>query len=140
MSKDLKSLTIFLNAHQSVMTKITQSLRGWDLNVNEFAALEALATKGSLTTQQLINTVLIPNSSMSYVITNLATKGYLSRTKDLNDKRIQYLSLTDKGKDYFEQVYAQHLALIRPMFEQFSVIEENQLQKLLKHLDKYEEQ
>lgn len=108
--------------------------------MNEFAALEALATKGSLTTQQLINTVLIPNSSMSYVITNLATKGYLSRTKDLNDKRIQYLSLTEKAKDYFKQVYAQHLALIRPMFDQFSAIEEKELQELLKRLGKDEEQ
>ena len=138
MTKPLKSLIILLKTHQSVMRKITASLRGWDLNVNEFAAMEALASKGVLTTKQLINTVLIPNSSMSYVLSTLETKGYLNRIKDLDDHRVQHLSLTKQGQAYFERVYAHHYALMYPVFDQLSETEQHTLQQLLKRIGKYE--
>ena len=93
MIKDLKTLIIMLKSYQNIENNIKHSLIGSNLNVNEFAALEALDTKGPLSTQELIDTVLIPNSSMTYVLEILTKKGLITKDKKENDKRVQIIKL-----------------------------------------------
>ncbi len=134
--KDLKSLIILFKAHASVTNVVKKSLENTDLSVNEFAALEALYHKGSLTTQGLIDLVLIPNSSMTYVLDVLHKKEYIKRIKDENDRRIQRITLTDKGKQKFEAVYTVHYKMLREVFSALSEAEEKELQTYLKIIGK----
>ena len=133
---DLKSLIILFKTYHSVERNVKQSLTGAGVNVSEFAAMEALYVKGEMTTQKLIDTVLIPNSSMTYVLEILNKKEYITRIKKVSDKRIQLLSLTDKGKIFFETIYEDHLSQMRTLFDVLSIEEELQLQDLLKKLGK----
>lgn len=134
MSKDLKSLIILFKAHQNVVLNVKLSLIDSQLSVNEFAAMEALHVKKKLTTQALIDTVLIPNSSMSHVIKTLEEKGYISREKDANDRRVQYLALTENGEKIFGKVYEKHFEHMREVFGVLTPDEEKTLQSLLKKL------
>ncbi|MDI9490707.1 MAG: MarR family transcriptional regulator [Clostridiaceae bacterium] len=137
MNKDLKSLIIMLKAYQGVTNHIKLSLQDSKLSLNEFAALEALYVKKSLTTQELIDTVLIPNSSMSHVIKTLANKDYLYRKKDQADRRIQYLALTEKGKKLFSKVYDKHYKHMRKLFDILTPEEEKNMQNALRKLGKH---
>ena len=134
--KDLKSLIILFKAHTSIENVVKKSLENTDLSVNEFAALEALYHKGSLTTQGLIDLVLIPNSSMTYVLDVLHKKEYIKRIKDENDRRIQRLTLTEKGDAKFEEVYEVHFKMLREVFDVLNEEEEKQLQTFLKIVGK----
>ncbi|HZJ69149.1 MAG TPA: MarR family transcriptional regulator [Candidatus Eisenbacteria bacterium] len=136
MNKDLKSLIIFLKASSSLERNIKNSLLGTGINISEFTAMEALYHKGPLTTQELIDTILISNSSMTYVLEILEEKNYINRKKKPDDKRVQILSLSKPGKDFFREVYNKHFSYMRSIFDVLSNEEEILLQDLLKKLGK----
>lgn len=139
MEKDLKSLIIIFKTHGHLVKHVKKSLEQTELSVNEFSAMEALYNKGSLTTQALIDLILIPNSSMTYVLDTLSKKGYLIRVKDQSDRRIQRLSLTPEGRDVFASIYSQHFSHMREVFDALSSEEEAIVQDLLKKLGKHAE-
>lgn len=140
MGKNLKSLIVLFKAHSSIEKNIKYSLVDSGLNLNEFTTMEALYTKGTLSTQAIIDTILIPNSSMTYVLENLLKKGYINRKKDKDDKRVSIISLTKNGRDTFEQVYKKHFKHMREVFDSLSSDEEEVLQELLKRVGKKAEE
>ncbi len=139
MEKDLKSLIIIFKVHGHLVKHVKKSLEETELSVNEFSAMEALHAKGSLSTQALIDLVLIPNSSMTYVLDTLTKKSYLSRIKDPDDRRVQRLSLTPKGKEVFESIYSRHFDHMREVFDALTPEEERTVQTLMKKLGKHAE-
>lgn len=140
MNKELKSLVVILKAHRSLEKSIKYSLVGTNINVNEFTALEALYIKGSLSTQELIDTVLIPNSSMTYVLEILNKKDYIKRKKKPEDKRVQIISLSDRGIEVFESIYERHFEYMRSIFDVLNNDEEVLLQELVKKVGKKAEE
>ncbi len=140
MSKDLKSLIVLFKAHQSLQNSVKHSLVNTQINVNEFSAMEALYTKGVLTTQQLIDTILIPNSSMTYVLEILNKKNYIERSKKPDDKRVQIIRLSKLGIEVFEDIYERHYNYMRTIFDVLTDSEEKTLQQLLKKVGKQAEE
>lgn len=136
MERSLKTLIVLFKAYQSIIDVVQESLRDCDINLNEFTALEALYHKESLTTKELADHVLIPNSSMTYVVAQLEKKGYLVRQQDHADKRVFRLALSESGKAQFASIYQMHEAYVRPVFDALNQQEEEQLQELLKRIGK----
>ena len=133
---NLKSFIILFKAYQSIVEVAKKSISSFDLSLNEFTVLEALYNKESLTTQELINTVLIPNSSMTYVLEQLEKKELIIRKSSKEDKRKIMNQLTDNGKKEFGKIYEDHFKDLRPIFDTLSIEEEETLQKLLKTIGK----
>lgn len=140
MEKNLKSLIVLLKSHQSLLKVVKESLKDTDINMNEFTAMEALYEKGQLTTQELVNTVLIPNSSMTYVLDILEKKNYIEKNKNDEDKRIQMIDLSSKGTAFFEKTYQKHFNHMRKVFDTLTMDEERTLQELLKKVGKRAEE
>ena len=136
MSRDLKTLTILMRAHDTLTSKIRDDVKNYDLNVTEFGAMEALYHKGNLSVQQIVDKILIPNSSMSYVLSSLKKKGYAKQVQCEKDKRKYYISLTKKGNDTFECMYEAHKKTMREQLDVLSPDEEETLQTLLKKIGK----
>lgn len=133
---NLKSFIILFKAYQSIVEVAKKSISSFDLSLNEFTVLEALYNKESLTTQELINTVLIPNSSMTYVLEQLEKKELIIRKASKEDKRKIMNQLTDNRKKEFGKIYEDHFKDLRPIFDTLSIEEEKTLQKLLKTIGK----
>lgn len=140
MKKDLKSLIILFKAHQSLVHNVKRSLTDTNINMNEFTAMEALYVKGQLSTQELIDTVLIPNSSMTYVLEILHKKRYIRKNKKAEDKRVQMIKLSERGTEVFEAIYEKHFKYMRTVFDVLEPEEEIQLQNLLKKIGKQAEE
>ena len=138
MTKDLKSLVIIFKVHAKLLGHVKQSLADTELSVNEFTALEALYHKGSLSAQELIDKVLIPNSSMTYVLDSLEKKGLITRVSAEDDRRVRLSSLTDEGTRLFEAIYDVHYRHMRSVFDVLTDEEEFEMQELLKKLGKTE--
>lgn len=136
MNNNLKSLIIMFKAQGSLLNNVKESLKETDININEFTAMEALYVKGELTTQELIDLILIPNSSMTYVLEILSKKAYIEKHKNKNDKRIQIITLSDKGRSFFENIYQKHFEHMRSIFDILSFEEEKTLQILVKKIGK----
>lgn len=134
--KNLKTLTILFRTHQNILEQVKESIKDFDINVNEFQALEALYHKGKLTTQTLCDTVLVPGSSMTYVVDQLEKKGLVVRLKDEKDRRINYVMLSPKGLNDTEIIYNKHYEEMRKRFDKLTSEEEVTLQNLLKKIGK----
>lgn len=140
MVKKLNSLIVLFKAHQSLAKNVKSSLIGTELTVNEFTVMEALYTKKELSTQELIDKILIPNSSMTYVLDILEKRELINRLKDPKDKRRQLISLTDEGESLFKEVYEQHYQHMQSIFSVLSDQENQELQRLLKIVGKKAEE
>ncbi|NLW15947.1 MAG: MarR family transcriptional regulator [Erysipelothrix sp.] len=139
MELKLKPLIVLFKAQQSLVYNVKVSLKDSVLTVNEFTVMEALSTKKELVTQELAGKILIPNSSLTYVLDILEEKGYLSRRKDENDRRRQIVSLTKEGQRVFDEIYAQHFEYMENIFSVLSDEEQETLTTLLKRVGKHAE-
>lgn len=136
MLKKLKTLIVLFKAHQNIEKNVKKSLVDTELTVNEFSVMEALYTKKELSTQELIDAILVPNSSLTYVLDVLEERQLIHRLKDPQDKRRQLLSLSESGIELFVDVYQRHYNHMTSIFSVLSKEEEEQLQTLLKKLGK----
>lgn len=136
MLKKLKTLIVLFKAHQNIEKNVKKSLVDTELTVNEFSVMEALYTKKELSTQDLIDAILVPNSSLTYVLDVLEERQLIHRLKDPQDKRRQLLSLSESGIELFVDVYQRHYNHMTSIFSVLSKEEEEQLQTLLKKLGK----
>ncbi len=134
MSHDLKTITVLFRAKNSLENLIKQDIQSYGLNPSEFGTLEALYHKGALTVQQIIDKVLIANSSMTYVLDNLTKRGLITRTKDAVDKRIFKVELTTMGIEFMADIYPQHEKNMMTVLNVLSKEEQDTLQALLKTL------
>lgn len=136
MAQDLKTVTILFRATNFLQNRIKESLSSYDLNVTEFGTLEALFHKSELSVNEILDKVLIANSSMSYVLQQLIQKGYITKGQDATDRRSYNVTLTPKGKALIKEVYAQHVVNLRESLDILDPEEELELQRLLKKLGK----
>ena len=136
MKRDLKTVTILMRAGHRLEEIIRQDVQAHGLTLSEFGTLEALFHKGTLTVAEVIEKILVPHSSMSYVIERLVEKGLIVKEQDDVDRRVYRLSLTEAGSVYISSVYPIHEKALRKVLDVLSVEEEEKLQQLLKKIGK----
>ncbi|HAV19911.1 MAG TPA: MarR family transcriptional regulator [Firmicutes bacterium] len=136
MNQDLKTITILFRASHHIEEVVKQEVQAFGLNLSEFMVLEVLFHKGSLPVNAVLDKVLIPNSSMSYVIGLLMTKGLIIKQKDAFDKRVYVLHLTEAGSSLINKVYPAHKKKLKEILNLLSNEEEETLQALLKRIGK----
>lgn len=79
------------------------------------ASLWALAEIGevdNLTVSKLAGAMSIHQSTASNLIDKLETKGYISRVRSSDDRRVVYLTLTDIGRDQLAKAPLPHRGIL----------------------------
>ncbi|WP_264230244.1 MarR family winged helix-turn-helix transcriptional regulator [Acholeplasma laidlawii] len=131
---NLKTMRILFRAVQSVEQIVKKDVKNYNLTVNEFAALEALYQKGRVSVNTMCQMVLIPNSSMTYVLDKLEEKSYITRTQDPDDKRTFYVELSTEGKKYADEILPKHYKVMNQVFSILTKEEQELLNQTLKKL------
>ncbi len=134
---DLKTLTTLFRAANSFERVIKEDVFKYGLNVSEFGVLEAIYHKGPMNVKDVLEKVLIANSSMTYVIDNLVTKGYLIKKQCEVDKRRFLLELSSKGNSLMDKIFPIHANNMRKILDILDIEEELSLQKSLSKIGKY---
>lgn len=67
----------------------------------------------------------LEKGSFSPVAHHLIKLGYIKKTQDTHDKRVYYLELTKKGKDFTDKVGKDHLLYIEKEIDNFSELEQD---------------
>jgi MarR family 2-MHQ and catechol resistance regulon transcriptional repressor len=133
---DLKTITVLFRAYNSLEKIIRDDVFQYGLNVSEFGVLEALYHKEQLSVKAIIDKVLVPNSSMSYVIENLVAKNYIKKVQSEKDKRSFLLSLTDIGRKLMDKIFPIHKSNMRKILDVLENDEEETMQKALVKIGK----
>src|SRR5690554_5122770 len=131
---DLKTMRILFRTVQAIEQIVKKDVKNFCLTVNEFAAMEALYHKGKVSVNEICQAVLIPNSSMTYVLDKLEEKGYINRIQDADDKRTFYVELSTKGMDHAESILPKHYEVMHQVFSVLSKEEKDILNAHLKKL------
>lgn len=130
---NLKLVVAVARTYNNLFFQIEKSLQEFDLNVSEFGVLEMLYHKGDQPVQKVAEKILVTSGTITYVINKLEKKEFVVRRKCNKDKRVYYVSLTEKGKDYISHIFPKHKDFIDNLFKD---LDEESKTKLLENLIK----
>ena len=84
-----------------------------------------------LTMSQLSRELMVSNGNITGVVDRLEKNGMVSRVRPEHDRRVQYIELTDTGKDAFRRMATKHEQWLAEWLSDVSVEDMEVLQQLL---------
>jgi MarR family 2-MHQ and catechol resistance regulon transcriptional repressor len=118
----------------SLLARLAERNTIGDLTYSQFAVLEALYHLGPLTQGEVSQKVLKSGSNMTTVIDNLERAGLVRRERDVKDRRVIHVHLTEAGSNRVEQVLPAHIAALVEEFSVLSASDQETLGALCKKL------
>ena len=133
---NLKLVIAMARTYDSLFSEIEKSLKEFGLNISEFGVLEMLYHKGDQPVQKVAEKVLVTSGTITYVINKLEKKDLVIRRKCDKDKRIYYVSLTEKGKEFIAHIFPKHKEFLNDLFKDLDDESKTQLLRNLIQLRK----
>lgn len=109
---------------------------GSDLTHDQHYILRYINRVGSCTSTALAEEFEVKKSAITAIITRLWEKGLIQRTRDENDRRVVYLTLTDKGKEFFNKTEEKIHNLVEQFITHFDESEIKQFIETYEKLNK----
>jgi MarR family transcriptional regulator, 2-MHQ and catechol-resistance regulon repressor len=115
-----------------------RSLDETGLTLTQFAVLEALYHVGPMSLSDVAEKVLTTGGNLTMVAGNLEKQGLAKRQPSPEDKRVQIVALTPKGKSLIRQIFPKHAAAIAECLSVLNVEEQARLGDLCRKLGRQE--
>lgn len=131
---NLKLLVVLTRTTQSIHKKGNKTIKDGGLTATQFAVLEMLYHKGDLKICEIIEKSLSTGGNMTVVIDNLEKEDLVRRYQDSKDRRVNLVSITEKGRRLISDIFPNHLENINTIFNNLSEDEKRTLIELLKKL------
>ena len=134
MPSDLtRFLPYLLNqASELVSAKFQPSYReGYGMLRTEWRVLFHLGHRGDMTAKDICTQAILHKTKVSRAVHALQDKGYLRRQTSPDDRRVEWLSLTSKGKLVFNDLSGAAIQFEHNMAGQLTTAELEQLRSLL---------
>ncbi len=119
---------------ESLHAGISRGLAIEGLSSSQFSAMKVLRIHGKLAQRDIAKHILKTCGNITILVDNLESMGLVIRDRDTKDRRISYVSLTDKGKETFDELYPGHIARILEGMSALSGEECRDLMRLLQKL------
>lgn len=120
----------------SILARLAERNTLNDLTPSQFAVLEALYHLGSMTQGEISAKVLKSGSNLTTVVDNLERDGLVRRERDMDDRRVIHIHITEAGTAKLEAVLPGHIAALVDEFSALTPGEQKTLGKLCKKLGK----
>ena len=108
-----------------------------NLSIAEMHTLDAIGPYEARTMTETANSLGITTGTLTVSIDRLVRKGYVTRKRDENDRRIVRISLTREGKIASRMHGKFHGVLARHILEPYSEEEKKLLLKLVNDIDSF---
>jgi MarR family transcriptional regulator, 2-MHQ and catechol-resistance regulon repressor len=131
---NLKALIALSRCTHDVHKKEYKTIKEGGLTVSQFAVLEILYHKGDLRICEIIDKILSTGGNMTVVIDNLVKDNLVKRCVDPKDRRVNLISITEKGRNLISNIFPIHLENINEIFSVLTTEEKKNLIGLLKKL------
>jgi DNA-binding MarR family transcriptional regulator len=135
--KNIKELVDrYINVSFSVTKKAESLIKeqiGSDLTSDQHYTLRYMYKVGTCTSSELAEVFDVKKSAITAIITRMWEKGLIKRTRDENDRRVVYLSLTEKGNEFFEKAEHRIHTLVESLINQF---DSNEIEQFVETYEK----
>ncbi|WP_042462047.1 MarR family winged helix-turn-helix transcriptional regulator [Neobacillus dielmonensis] len=92
---------------------------GNDMTNDQHYILRYINQKEGCTSSELADVFNVNKSAITAIIDRLEKKGFIQRTRDEQDRRVVYLTLTDVGRELFYETELRIHQLVSSFIEQF---------------------
>ncbi len=123
-------LQIMRSLRRTGMEKLTEV----ELSYPQSLLLFALLERGKATVGELAQHLKVTQGVVSRMVDRLVEKGIVNRERDLQDRRVVRVTLSDDGRDYAEKMINYHLESLRPALEGVSEVERVAFLAVLRHI------
>lgn len=124
---NLKLVIAMARTYNDLFFQIEKNVQEFGLNISEFGVLEMLYHKGDQPVQKVAEKILVTSGTITYVINKLEKKELVVRRKCDKDKRVYYVSLTEKGNDFIANIFPKHRDFIDNLFKDLNEDDKKQL-------------
>lgn len=135
--EDSRALDVYIKftrAYESLGSKVNLLLSKYGLSESQFGILDALFYLGPLTQKEIAKKIFKSGGNVTMVVDNLEKNNYVVRKKNLNDRRVFEISLTDKGKKLFKKIFPKYLKIIKNSIGTLNEFEQLEMQKFCKRI------
>ena len=131
------SLTLaLLQAREATMTYFRPALNEIGLTEQQWRVIRILYQYEELESNQLADFACILKPSLTGILNRMIEQKLILKRKDVNDQRINLITLTGEGKACFEQQAVKIEASYKKIQEQYGVEKMQQLMTMLNDLSK----
>ena len=105
----------YLAAYFEVTKRLNGQIRDMiqeDVTMEQFQILKYIASRGRCTSTELADTFGVGKSSITAMTTRMVDKGVLQRTRDEEDRRVVYLTMTEQGERNYAIVQEQIMSTV----------------------------
>jgi DNA-binding MarR family transcriptional regulator len=107
-----------------------------DLTTDQHYTLRYIKRANGCTSSELAEAFDVQKSAITAIITRLVDKGLIQRTRDEKDRRIVYLTLTEKGNNLFDESEQRIHNLVESFITKFNDKEINSFIETYEKLEK----
>jgi len=126
----------YMDAYLLVTRRINAQIReqmSEELTSDQYLILRLINGQELCTSTYLAETSAVGKSSITAIINRLAEAGMIERTRDENDRRLVYLSLTEYGKQIYDAAEKQVQEIVSPYLFHF---EEKDIEMFIRMFEK----
>ncbi|MDU2500931.1 MarR family winged helix-turn-helix transcriptional regulator [Finegoldia magna] len=139
-----KSMAVYISMSRVINTLRRENnklILKHNLTLGQFAVMEALYSKGRLSTGEVMEKILSTSGNIPVIVKNLEKDGFITRKQDEADKRRFILDLTDKGKYLMDEIVPENLKFMDELISLWDDDDKEELIILMnKFRRKYEEE
>jgi len=133
----LKLWVVMNRAMRAVGEHLRRNVEAQGLHPSEFAMLEALLHKGSLTLGEVGERVLLTSGSVTRVADKMEERGLIRRRPSAEDRRVCQVELTDEGRELIERVFPPHAESLQAAMGGLTVEEKRIATAMIRRLGRY---
>jgi DNA-binding MarR family transcriptional regulator len=116
--------------------RLEQELEGLGLSLAQFDVLATLGRGEGITQQELAQRLLVTKGNVCGLIDRLEASGWVERRPDPDDRRVNRLFLTRRGKARLVESFPQQHAVVKALM---SALSAGELQTFYQLLDRLED-
>ncbi|MDU4731123.1 MarR family transcriptional regulator [Finegoldia magna] len=139
-----KSMAVYISMSRVINTLRRENnklILKHNLTLGQFAVMEALYSKGRLSTGEVMEKILSTSGNIPVIVKNLEKDGFITRKQDESDKRRFILDLTDKGKNLMDEIVPENFKFMDELISLWDDEDKKELIILMnKFRRKYEEE
>ncbi|HON87731.1 MAG: MarR family transcriptional regulator [Firmicutes bacterium] len=109
-------------------------LKDFDITTPQFLALQVLRDEPGITMGELCEKLFLACSTATDLVDRMEKNGYVNRQRDLEDRRVIRLFITEKGEEIIHEVILARRRYVEQILKQLSAEEIEQLATSLEKL------
>lgn len=131
ISANLFDLMVIL--HKKIFNPLEIS-KAVDLTPAQFSVLFYLIRNENCSVSEVARYLRISKPNMTPLLDRLIDLGYIQRTRDMKDRRVIRLRLTERGKSFYDSMKEANLKIVRDIFQNYDNQELEMLQRYSREL------